>query len=76
MSLETHSKRLLSPLQGWDVLSAASQLLVRPKVGRYRALSLKNSIGDIQGGSNWSEYPPGNAPRGASNFLVFPCCRL
>jgi hypothetical protein len=29
------NKRLLSPLWGWDVLSAASQLQVRPKVGRY-----------------------------------------
>jgi hypothetical protein len=29
------NKRLLSPLRGWDGLSAASRLQVRPKAGRY-----------------------------------------
>ncbi len=29
------NKRLLSPLRGWDGLSAAPQLQVRPKAGRY-----------------------------------------
>jgi len=30
----TPNKRLLSPLRGWDSLSAAPQLQDRPKVGR------------------------------------------
>jgi hypothetical protein len=30
-----HNNRLLSPLRGWDGLSAASRLQVRPKAGRY-----------------------------------------
>ena len=29
------NKRLLSPLRGWDGLSAATRLQVRPKAGRY-----------------------------------------
>ena len=30
----SHNKRLLSPLRGWDGLSAASRLQARPKAGR------------------------------------------
>src|SRR5690606_6751249 len=35
MSRKATNNRLLSPLRGWDGLSAASQLQVRPKAGRY-----------------------------------------
>lgn len=35
ISQKTYNNRLLSPLRGWDGLSAAARLQVRPKAGRY-----------------------------------------
>ncbi|PMR73571.1 hypothetical protein [Billgrantia endophytica] len=35
------NNRLLSPLRGWDGLSAASRLQVRPKAERYTAISIE-----------------------------------
>jgi len=37
-----HNKRLLSPLRGWDGLSAAARLQVRPKARRYEASVLQH----------------------------------
>lgn len=40
----TPNKGLLSPLRGWDGLSAASRLQVRPKAGRYFRLIVNVAI--------------------------------